>query len=253
MLNDAEIAHYREEGYVVPSFRLPAHVTDSIADCHRQLLARHPEFRDHCPNLLAYDLAFLNYARNPEILDMVSQVLGPDFALWNSSFFGKPAGDGLRTPWHQDGEFWPIRPLATCTVWIAVDETTSENGCLRVIRGSHRGGRLRAHRMISTSDSTLNQELLAGEFDERDVVEITLKAGEISLHDVFLVHGSNANRTPRPRRGMTLRYMPTSSVFDRGLARTLAREKSILDHSQRTLFLMRGQDRSGGNDFRLRW
>jgi Phytanoyl-CoA dioxygenase (PhyH) len=52
---------------------------------------------------------------------VVSQVIGEDIALWNSSFFAKPARVGTKTPWHQDGEYWPIRPLATCTVWIAVD------------------------------------------------------------------------------------------------------------------------------------
>jgi ectoine hydroxylase-related dioxygenase (phytanoyl-CoA dioxygenase family) len=50
-------------------------------------------------------------------LDMVAQLIGQDIALWNSSFFAKPASNGQRTPWHQDGKFWPIRPLATCTAW----------------------------------------------------------------------------------------------------------------------------------------
>ena len=70
---------------------------------------------------------------------------------------------------------------------------------------------------------------------------------------MFLAHGSEANRSPHPRRGMTLRYMPTTSVFDREFAGRLHREKGIMDHTLRTLFLMRGEDRSGANDFRLRW
>ena len=64
---------------------------------------------------------------------MVEELIGPDIALSNSSFFAKPAKKGSRTPWHQDGRYWPIRPLATCSVWIAVDPSTTENGCLRVI------------------------------------------------------------------------------------------------------------------------
>ena len=59
--------------------------------------------------------AFLEFARTPGILDMVEQLIGSDFALWNSSFFAKPARNGRATPWHQDGEYWPIRPIATCT------------------------------------------------------------------------------------------------------------------------------------------
>ena len=74
----------------------------------------------------------------------------------------------------------------------------------------------------------------------------------MSLHDVFMVHGSEANGSANPRRGMTLRFMPTTSVFDRDLAGDLYRRIGTADHSRRTLFLMRGQDRSGRNDFVLR-
>jgi ectoine hydroxylase-related dioxygenase (phytanoyl-CoA dioxygenase family) len=194
----------------------------------------------------------LNVARNPDILDMVAQVIGPNFALWNSSFFAKPAGNGKRTPWHQDGEYWPIRPLATCTVWIAVDAATPENGCLRVIKGSHKDHRLRRHRTLKAPDVTLTQELEPDEYDESKAVDLVLAPGQVSLHDVFLLHGSEANASDRPRRGMTLRFMPTSSVFDRARATELHDRLGITDHSVRTLYLMRGTDESGQNDFRIR-
>ena len=252
MLTREEVGRYGEQGFVVPDFRLPEDELEDIRNRHARLVGRMPQYRDYCPNLLAYDLAFINWARVPEILDMVSQVIGPDIALWNSSFFAKPALNGRRTPWHQDGEYWPVRPLATCTVWIAVDASTRENGCLNVIAGSHLERRLRAHETNDSPDLTLNQELRPGEFDEDRAVAIELEAGMISLHDVYLAHGSEANISAAPRRGMTLRYMPTSSVFDRGLAAGLARGKGLADHSDRTLFLMRGEDRSGRNDFRVR-
>ena len=252
MLNAAELEKYHADGYVTPAFRLPERDLEDIRAHHDRLVARHPEYRDYCPNLLAHDLAFLNWARVPEILDMVEQVIGPDIALWNSSVFAKPALNGRKTPWHQDGEYWPLRPLATCTVWIAVDASTEENGCLNVLRGSHRDKRLRAHNTNDDPSYTLNQELREEEFDEDLAVPIELEAGQVSLHDVYLAHGSEANRSGNPRRGMTLRYMPTTSVFDREIASRLAREKGLVDHAERTLFLMRGEDRSGRNDFRIR-
>jgi len=121
-----------------------------------------------------------------------------------------------------------------------------------VIPGSHHGRKLRAHRKLESDDATLNQELLASEYDESQAAALVLKAGQMSLHDVFLLHGSEPNRSPRPRRGMTLRYMPTTSVFDRDIARAQAKEFALADHSLRTLYLMSGTDRSGRNDFRLR-
>ncbi len=252
MLTEAQVAQYHEAGYVVPEFRLSEDTLAEIKAAHDRLLARNPEYRDFCPALLEHDLWFLNIARDPEILDMVGQVLGPDFALWNSSFFAKPARNGLRTPWHQDGEYWPIRPLATCTVWIAVDAASPENGCLRLIPGSHKARELLAHETNPSPEVTLSQELPATAFDESRAVDLVLEAGQVSLHDVFLVHGSEANTSARPRRGMTLRFMPTTSVFDRELADDLYRRIGTANHRRRTLFLMRGRDRSGRNDFAMR-
>jgi ectoine hydroxylase-related dioxygenase (phytanoyl-CoA dioxygenase family) len=252
MLTAEQIGQYHENGYVIPDYRLPESDLADIRSHHERLVARHPEFRNYCPTLLAYDLAFLNYARNPDILDMVEQVLGPNIALWNSSFFAKPARDGYETPWHQDGEYWPLRPMATCTVWIAVDAASSENGCLQVIRGSHKARRLRSHHTNADPELTLHQEIDDDEIDLSEAVGLELEAGQISLHDVYLTHGSLANRSERPRRGMTLRYMPTSTVFDRDFARRLTKEKGVSDHTNRTVFLVRGIDESGENDFRLR-
>jgi ectoine hydroxylase-related dioxygenase (phytanoyl-CoA dioxygenase family) len=252
MLTQDQIDQYHRDGYVVPDFRLPGETVEAIRARHAALLQRHPEFRDYCPMLFPYDLGFFRYCEDPRILDMVAQLIGPDIALWNSSLFAKPARDGKRTPWHQDGEYWPIRPLATCTAWLALDDSTTENGCLRVIRGSHRDRALRAHRTVDADDVTLHQELEPAELDESQAVDIELEAGQLSLHDVFLLHGSEANRSPRPRRGMTMRFMPTTSVFDRELAREMSKRKGIVDHSGREVFLMRGVDKSGRNTFHSR-
>lgn len=252
MLTDAQITEYHDRGYVIPDYRLPEAELAEIRARHARLLDRHPEFRDNASVLLTHDLGFLNYARDPNILDMVAQVIGQDICLWNMSFFAKPALNGKQTPFHQDGQYWPIRPLATCTVWIAVDAATEENGCLQYIPGSHRGGRLRAHDQKDNPAYTLNQELRAEEYDPAEAVPLILEAGQMALHDVYISHGSAENRSAQPRRGMTMRFMPTSSVYDRARARQMHAERGGLDMSHHSIFLMRGEDRSGENDFRLR-
>ena len=90
--------------------------------------------------------AWFDYATLPPILDLVEQILGPDVILWGSQVFCKPAQVGREVPWHQDGEYWPIRPLATCSVWIALDPATPENGCMRYLPGSHAVGSAYPHR-----------------------------------------------------------------------------------------------------------
>ena len=86
---------------------------------------------------------------------------------------------------------------------------------------------------------------------EDKAFHLQLKAGQMALHDVFIVHGSGVNTSPYSRRGMTMRFMPTSSKFDRKLAHKHS-EKYRLDHQHRTLFLMSGVDESGVNDFIVR-
>ena len=251
-LSEAEVDRYHEDGYVIPEYRLPEETLQDIRADYDRLLTRHPEFRDYCPMLLRYDLSFLNYARDPNILDMVAKVIGPDIILWNSSFFAKPAVNGKKTPWHQDGEYWPLRPLATCTVWLAIDEATVENGCLKFMPGSHKRKELRPHRTNKDPNFTLHQELLESEYDDDKAVPLELEAGQMSLHDVYLLHGSEANDSGKPRRGMTMRFMPGTSVFDREKAKQLSRDLGVVDHSDRTIYLMRGQDKTGENDFAMR-
>lgn len=246
MLSNDQIKHYQEHGYVIPDYRLALEQVEAIRTQHEKLLSACPEYSDYCPALLIQDTGFLNFARNDKILDMVEQLIGPNIALWNSSFFAKPAKVGSKTPWHQDGEYWPIRPLATCSVWIALDDATTENGCLRFLPGSHRERNLKEHHHNNAQGLSLPLELDAAHVDENNAVDIVLEAGQMSLHDVFLMHGSEPNTSDMSRRGMTFRFMPTSSVYRRDLPMSGPKD-------MRTVYLMRGIDESGKNDFRVRW
>ena len=102
-----------------------------IEQLHNNLVENFPKFRNYSPAILLEDERFLKYCLNKEILNIVEQLIGRNFALWNSSFFAKPALNGHATPWHEDGQYWPIKPLATCSGWLAIDDSTVENGCLK--------------------------------------------------------------------------------------------------------------------------
>ena len=250
MLTDTQIAQYRQDGFVVPDYRLPESVLQSIDNKTRKLIDAQPEYRDNCGALLRVDMSFADYCYTPGILDMVEQLIGPDIALWNMSLFGKPAHNGKATPWHQDGEYWPIRPLATCSVWVAIDASTQENGCLQVIKGSHRSASLAQHRHNPSADLTLNEELLESEFDPSQAVSIELERGQISLHDVYLMHGSEPNRSDKVRRGMTMRMMPTTSHYNRSVANEMfARRGGNFNLADHPVLLLRGRDQCEKNDF----
>ena len=250
MLTESQINEYKQNGFVIPDFVMPENILLKIEERHNKLLKIHPEFKNYCPAVLSYDEGFLDFCKNEIILNFVEQLIGPNFALWNSSFFAKPAINGHATPWHQDGQYWPIRPLATCTVWLAIDDATIENGCLRFIKGSHIDQKLKAHNINNDKNLTLNQELVKEEYDEKKAVNLILKRGQISLHDVYLVHGSEANNSLKARRAITMRFMPTSSLFDHKLARDnqLFSKLNVNKYSDRKVFHARGIDISGKNN-----
>ena len=250
MLSKIQIDRYHKDGFVVPDFKMPENILIKIEESHDRLLSNHPEFKNYCPAILSYDESFLEFCSDQTILNYVEQLIGPDFALWNSSFFAKPAIDGHATPWHQDGQYWPIRPLATCTVWLAIDDSNVENGCLRFIKGSHLDKKLKSHNINDNKNLTLNQELDKKEFNETEAVDLILKRGQISLHDVYLVHGSEANKSSKSRRAITMRFMPTTSIFDHQMVKdkNLFSKLNVSKYSDRKIYHMRGKDVSGKNN-----
>ena len=135
------------------------------------------------------------------------------------------------------------------TVWIAIDDSTLDNGCLRVVPGSHRDRQLFQHRRDDDDGYTLNQIIDDPAINPEHAVDVTLKAGEFSIHDVYLVHGSRPNTSALRRPGLTYRYMPTTSHFDHQWAGEMTRDMGTTDMSDRTLYLMRGVDRCRKNNF----
>ena len=260
-LFDAEADQYRSDGYVVPSFRLdqawvsrmqPA--LDALIDANpgvrpEKLVSAHLEGRNDEGVHGVRD--FLDLATHPGIVDLVEQVIGPDVILWGCHVFCKPAAEGYETPWHQDGHYWPIRPLANCTVWVALEPSTRENGCLRVIPGSHAARRLHPHLHEDRTDLTLNQRMADAAFDENDAVDLELQPGQMSMHDIYMIHGAQANRSGVRRTGVALRYMPGGSLFDRSLKPSDGQTGVPVSFATRPLWLLRGVDRTGRNDFEV--
>ena len=242
MLTSEEIKKYKEDGYLIPNFQMDEKDLLEIEELHNSLVEKFPKFRNYCPAVLLHDERFLKYCFNKKILNIIEQLIGKNFALWNSSFFAKPALNGHATPWHQDGQYWPIRPLSTCSVWLAVDDATSENGCLKFIKGSHKDKKLKKHKINKSEKLTLNQELLKSEFLEKNSVDLILKRGQISLHDVYMVHGSEENKSSKSRRAMTMRFMPTSSVFDHNFIFDTPEKKSLNALLIKQIYLARGID-----------
>jgi ectoine hydroxylase-related dioxygenase (phytanoyl-CoA dioxygenase family) len=147
--------------------------------------------------------------RHPKILDTVEDILGPNLLVWSSSFFIKEARDPHYISWHQDSTYWGLSHPDVVTAWLALSHSTRANGCMRVDPGTHLLEQL-PHKDTFAQNNLLTrgQEVMV-DVDERRVVDIELQPGELSLHHVRIVHGSDPNPSDQRRIGFAIRYVPT--------------------------------------------
>jgi non-haem Fe2+, alpha-ketoglutarate-dependent halogenase len=152
---------------------------------------------------------------HPRIVTRIRDLLGEDVIAWGSHFFCKMPGDGKRVSWHQDSSYWPLTPSMAVTAWLAIDDATVENACMRYIPQSHQLGHLTYTLSENDEGNVLNQTVPGAEA-LGEPVNVELKAGEISIHSDLLLHGSEANQSNKRRCGLTLRYCPAIVRADLG-------------------------------------
>lgn len=146
---------------------------------------------------------------NPKILDAIEDVIGPDILCWTSNFFIKEARSPGFVSWHQDSTYWGLDPDDVITAWVALCDVTPENGYMQFLPGSHKIDQL-PHVDTFHKDNLLSRgQEIAVEVDKSKALGVPLRAGEISLHHIKLVHGSDANPSSDRRIGMAIRYIPT--------------------------------------------
>lgn len=227
---------YDQQGFVIISDVLDAGPI-AEADSHIDwLLARHPELRpDQLGHRLSRDDPFwLRLVSDDRLLDIAEQFIGPDIALFATHYICKAPRTGQVVHWHQDGAFWPLEPMTVVTLWLAISESDSGNGCLRVIPRSHTG-ELAVMQETDDPDSVLRSRLSDVDVDEGSAVDLVLTPGGVSVHHPSIVHGSNANTSDRWRRALTIRYIPTST--------------RITDRDKASPFLLRGRAVEGVVDY----
>ncbi len=129
-------------------------------------------------------------ATSPRVLDAAEDLLGPNLLIWATELFAKhPHDPAVSIGWHRDGPYMGLDPERTVSAWIALSPSAGDNGCMCVVREPDRQTRR-------------TKQPAAGDAIE----EVTLAAGEMSLHDVHVLHGSRPNRSPQKRVGFTVRF-----------------------------------------------
>jgi phytanoyl-CoA hydroxylase len=200
---------FDDDGYVIVRQVLDAHVVAAANDHVDWLLERQPDLRpDQLGHRLARDDPFwYRLVSHPRLLDLAEVFLGPDLAVFATHYICKEPRTGRRVLWHQDGAFWPLDPVEAVTLWVALTDSTHDNGCLKVVPGSHQTHLL--DMVDATQDAVLPAEIPV-EVDEAEAVALVLEPGDVSVHHPHIIHGSDTNGSARWRRGLTIRYIPTS-------------------------------------------
>jgi len=228
---------YEQQGYVIIRNVLDPEIIQENIDHVDWLLKKNPGIR---PEQLHHTLImnspfWVRVISDDRLLDVAEQFIGPDIALFASHYICKPPRDGQAVLWHQDGIYWPLKPMEVITLWLAIDSSIPANGCMRVIPQTQHLDLQKLkerHDIPNVLESAIDESLV----DESGAVDIILNPGDVSIHHPNVIHGSEANNSDMWRRGLTIRYIPTST--------------QVTEKNWPCVMLLRGKPVLGINDYK---
>jgi len=236
-LSARQIEQYQRDGFVYPVPVMPA--TEAVG-LRRQLEAVEARQGGQL-EAGQRSRAFLLFKwlddliRDPRVLDPVEQLIGPDILCWSTIFWIKDAGSKSFVSWHQDNTYWGLSSRNVVTAWFAITDASLAAGCMRVLPGSHLGKTL-VHKDTYHADNMLTRGQAIQDVDESRAVAMPLRAGEMSLHNYCLAHGSGPNLSDDRRIGVSMHFMPpaTRQIVGSWDCAALVRGKDPIGNFERT-------------------
>jgi hypothetical protein len=241
----AEVEAYLRNGYLVvprPIFS-PAkyeqlkEYTSNIFASHANPSGEQPPLID-CPHW--GDPKMFEWLFADEMLDLVEPLIGPDIAVFACHLMQKPPSVGRGFPWHEDSFYWStlLNPVQVASITIALSPATPDNGCLRIIAGSHLSKNADGYsdyvKVDNPNQQVFSDQIVPEQIDESKAVNIVLQPNQASIHDGKIIHGSAPNTGAIGRSCLTVRYFPTTVKFTRELFQ-----------GEFHVFLARGKDKAG--------
>ena len=222
LLSYVELAAYERDGYLaydglLPEFEIDAligrmlqRVEHPIEGVHIQMepAAQRGEIQAYSKldtirkieKLVEKDSLYLRLAKHPLILPRIQDILGERIRLFRDALMMKPARHGSAKPYHQDSAYWSITPTTLCSIWLALEDATPENGCMRVIPGSHREGPVEHQHL---EDYMVTDDRI----DYAREIAVPLKKGGVLFFHSMLLHATSPNTSEYSRRAMVVSYM----------------------------------------------
>lgn len=160
----------------------------------------------HHKYLWAYQLA-----THPSIVTRMQQILGPDLVLWAMHFWYKEPSNEKFIPWHQDINYWPMKPEINATAWVSLGFSFIENGCLRILPGTHFSKK--KHVALNDNSSSFSEGIEKESIDETNAIDLEMTPGQITFFNERVFHGSNKNTSAIPRVAFSVRYTTPDVKF----------------------------------------
>ena len=234
-LTDGQFRQYQSDGYVVVEDALSPETVDRVKSRLREYTHGEREVEEFQSQnepavergevdvedpgdavrkfeglgMVESDEVFRDVAENDTVVSVASQLLGPDLKLLRSAAMFKPPEVGSEKGFHQDAAYYPIQPMDHVTVWIALDEATTENGCMNVVPGAHKGGLLGHEAVDYDTDIVIADR----DFTCDDAVPVPMEPGDALFTHCLVPHYTVPNTTDQWRRALIMSYMDARSRF----------------------------------------
>ena len=210
---------YNDNGFVIVRNAIDPDLANEVKNHVLWLGEKYPDIRPEAfhHHLLIHDPFIHHLLKFDRLLKIVEKIIGPNIALFGAHYNAKRPYDGKPVAWHQDGSYWPLEPMDVVSLWVAGTSSTVKNGCMRVIPGTQNKRLLKTSEMmqVDTEEYALDLAIHPDQIDDSEAVDIEMEAGDVSVHNPFIIHGSNANFSDKWRMGLTLRYIPTTPYVNR--------------------------------------
>src|ERR1044072_6395574 len=204
-LYSCQIEDYRCDGFLFPISVLSSERVDRFRSSFESLTRSYPAKRfDRLHQYFAWAYQIVTHET---LLDVVESILGDDILVYGTLVLAKQAHDLRYASWHQDSFYSGLHLTPSTTAWIALTPSHADNGCMRVLPGSHKLGLLDHESVDDPHMMNRRGERIKIDVDESEAVDVVLKPGQISLHESTLVHSSSPNQSDEPKIGFIVRFV----------------------------------------------
>ena len=228
-LTSSRISKYKEEGYLLfPSFLNQV----EIQECKQRIDNYIDKIAPKIPGTEAFyedknDNSSLKQLQrmhehdpwfhelfNGKPKQLAQQLLGTNVITKNLQYFNKPPKIGAATPPHQDGFYFKLNPPKALTLWLALNDTDEENGCVRYGVGSHLKG-MREHGLTGTLGFSQGISDYGNEDDRLNESPVPASEGDLIAHDSLTIHLAGKNLSnDRPRRAIGFIFYSSEAKED---------------------------------------